>query len=220
MTGATRSFPLVISAPSGAGKTSLAQALVERRDDTVFSVSATTRPPRPRERTGRDYHFASEAEFDGLIEAGELAEWAVVHGCRYGTLRRDLVRALRGGQVVVLDIDVQGARQIRDTFAEAVLVFVLPPTALELWRRLSGRGSEAEAERVRRLRNARAELREAAVFDYAVVNDDFEAAVAALDAIVTAERRRVKYWLDARDGLGEMVARLDHELAEILERSG
>ena len=210
-----RGFPLVIAAPSGAGKTSLAHALVERTEHATFSVSATTRPRRPHESEGADYHFVENPEFDRLIAEGELVEWAEVHGRRYGTPRAAIEAAVADGRVVVLDIDVQGARQIRRRFEDAVLVFVLPPSAAELSRRLSGRGSEAHTERRRRLANARAELPSAVEFDYVVVNDDFEAGVTALMAIVAAESRRTS----RNAGLAAFLAELDHELDSVLEES-
>jgi guanylate kinase len=216
MTLLGKPFPLVIAAPSGAGKTSLAHALVQRRpEEVMFSISATTRARRERERPGKDYYFVSDAEFDGMIESGELIEWAMVHGRRYGTPSRGVREGIAQGKVVVLDIDVQGARQIRRAFDDAVLVFILPPSAAELNRRLTGRGSEADAERLRRLRGARGELEAAAEFDYVVVNEDFEAAVRALEAILTAERLRP----DRMPDLGRELHRLDGELGMILERS-
>ena len=215
MTLRGRPFPLVIAAPSGAGKTSLARALVERREDVIFSISATTRPRREREKHGTDYYFVDDAAFDRMIETGELVEWAVVHGRRYGTPRRGIREGLESGRIVVLDIDIQGARQIRRAFPDAVLVFILPPSAEELNRRLTGRGSEAEAERIRRLRGARNELPAAVEFDYVVVNDDFERAVRALENIVEAELHRVR----RVDALKPALEALDGELGAILERS-
>jgi guanylate kinase len=216
MTLLGRPFPLVIAAPSGAGKTTLAHALVQRHpDEVMFSISATTRARRERERPGKDYYFVDDAEFDEMIESGELLEWATVHGRRYGTPSRGVGDGIAQGKVVVLDIDVQGARQIRRAFADAVLVFILPPSAAELNRRLTGRGSEADADRLRRLRGAREELEAAAEFDYVVVNEDFERAVRALEAILAAERHRADRMAD----LGRELRRLDAELGQILERS-
>jgi guanylate kinase len=206
-------FPVVISAPSGVGKTSLARALIERNEDIAFSVSATTRPARDYERPGVDYLFVDDAEFDRMTAAGELLEWAVVHGRRYGTPAREIARALDRGRIVVLDIDVQGARQVRAAFPGAVLVFVLPPTAAELARRLTGRGSEADEQMRVRLATALAEVGAAAEFDYVVVNDDFERALAALEAIVTAERQRT----GRADKLGAAIADLTADIRTLIE---
>lgn len=209
----TRGFALVIAAPSGAGKTTMAHALVERIPGLEFSISVTTRPRRPHERAGSDYHFVDEDDFARMVREGEFAEWAEVHGHRYGTPRRALSSAIESGRIVVLDIDVQGARQIRKHIEDSVLVFILPPSAEELHRRLAGRGSEADQERRRRLRNAREELPSAVDFDYVIVNDDFEAGVAALSEIAGAERRRVARMGTIRD----VLAKLDGELKEILQ---
>jgi guanylate kinase len=207
-----RSYPLVVAAPSGAGKTSLARALVERNANVVFSISATTRPPRPHEKDGRDYHFVDDAEFRRMAETGLLAEWAVVHGRSYGTPRQGVEDSLRAGHIVVLDIDVQGARQVREAFPDAVLVFILPPSGGELNRRLTGRGSEGDGERRRRLGNARAELTAVPAFDYIVVNEHFDQALEALETIVEAETMRI-----GRDGrLEPTLRRLDRELHQIL----
>jgi guanylate kinase len=188
-----RPFPLVIAAPSGAGKTSLARALVERWPDIVFSLSATTRPPRPDEVDGRDYEFVDDLGFERLIEGDELLEWAWVHGRRYGTLRRGVKQALDAGNTVVLDIDVQGARALRHSLPDAVLVFILPPTVAEMHRRLVGRGSgEDHGELMTRLRTARAELDAVGEFDYVFENDDFELSIRKLEAIVAAERADVR----------------------------
>ncbi|HSK17534.1 MAG TPA: guanylate kinase [Longimicrobiales bacterium] len=186
-----RPFPLVIAAPSGAGKTSLARALVERRADLVFSLSATTRAPRPGEQDGVDYRFVSDAEFGELAERGELLEWAHVHGRRYGTLKSGVEAALAEGSTVVLDIDVQGAQLVRRVIGDAVLIFVLPPSVSEMKRRLDSRGSESVEELATRMRTARAELDAVKAFDYVVVNDDFEEALRTIEAIVAAERERV-----------------------------
>lgn len=191
MTLPHRPFPIVIAAPSGAGKTSLARALVERWDDIVFSLSATTRPPRAGERDNEDYHFVDDAGFDRLIATGELLEWAIVHDRRYGTLRRGVDAALAAGYTVVLDIDVQGAHMIRGVLPDAVLVFVLPPSVAEMTRRLHARGSESAEELATRMRTARAELDVVQEFDYMVVNDDFHQALSLIEAVVAAERGRV-----------------------------
>jgi guanylate kinase len=208
-------FPVVIAAPSGAGKTSLARALVERRSELVFSLSATTRPPRPGERHGVDYHFVDDAGFDALIERGELLEWANVHGRRYGTLRDGVESALARGMTVMLDIDVQGARRVRSSMGDAVLIFVLPPSVAEMKRRLLTRGSEDEDQLATRLRTARTELEAALEFDYVVINDDFEETVARLEAIITAERDRVR----RQPRLDSTLDALRADIDEIIQRS-
>src|SRR5688572_9035044 len=158
----SRGFAIVIAAPSGAGKTSLAHALVERHPDEIeFSVSCTTRPKRNNEEASRHYHFVNESEFDEMAANGELLEYATVHNRKYGTPRREVEDRIADGRVVVLDIDVQGARQVREAMPDAVHVFVLPPSAEELRRRLTGRDTEGPEERQLRLVTARQELRAA-----------------------------------------------------------
>ncbi|MBT8395796.1 MAG: guanylate kinase [Gemmatimonadetes bacterium] len=170
-------WPVVLSAPSGVGKTTIARALVETEEDFAFSVSATTREPRRGEVHGVDYWFLSEAEFLAMVEDGGFAEWAEVHGDFYGTPKESLLRAGRGGRHVVLDIDVQGALQIREAVPEALLLFILPPSVESLFRRLTGRGTEKEATLRRRLNTALHELEAAAAFDFFVINEDLEQAV-------------------------------------------
>lgn len=188
---AFRPFPVVIAAPSGAGKTSLARALVERWHDVVFALSATTRAPRPGERHGEDYFFVDDAGFDRLVADGELLEWASVHGRRYGTMRRAVESARDAGRTVLLDIDVQGARQLRHVLPDAVQIFILPPSVGEMTRRLVGRGSgEDPRELATRMRTARAEIDWAAEFDYIIVNDEFEQSLRLIEAVITAERCR------------------------------
>ena len=173
-------FPIVLAAPSGTGKTTVARRLVSTRPDFVFCVSATTRARRSRERDGVDYDFISREEFEAMVRTRGLAEWAEVHGNLYGTPKAALAAATGAGRWPVLDIDVQGARQVRAAFPAAALVFLLPPTARELWRRLTLRGTEERAELARRLQAARHELRAAGEFDHIVVNEDVDRTVAAL----------------------------------------
>lgn len=169
--------PVVLAAPTGAGKTTIAHRLVEGPGAFVFSVSATTRAPRPGERDGEDYLFVDEDRFRRMVDDGELAEWARVHGQLYGTPIRNLDDAAAGGRYPLLDIDVQGARQIRDRVANALLIFVLPPS-VEVWlERLHGRGTEGPEERHRRLRSAAKELDDVSGFDVVIVNDDLDDAV-------------------------------------------
>lgn len=170
-------MPLVLSAPSGAGKTSIAQSLVEEGEEFAFSVSATTRAPRGSETHGVDYWFLSRTEFRRMIDSGELLEWAEVHGELYGTPRRSLTEAAADGRRVVLDIDVQGARQIREAVPEALLLFILPPTLDALLQRLRGRGTEGEPALRRRLNTAVEELKAVDAFDFFVVNRDLHEAV-------------------------------------------
>lgn len=210
-----RPFPLVIAAPSGAGKTSLARALVETRPDMVFSLSATTRAPRPGERDGVDYRFVDDGGFDALAESGELLEWAHVHGRRYGTMRSGVQAALDEGRTVVLDIDVQGAQLVQRELSDAVLVFVLPPSVSEMKRRLQSRGSENAEQMATRMRTARAELDAVKDFDYVVVNDEFEQALRTIEAIVAAERERVA----RQPHLDEMLDGLRADIDEIIQRS-
>jgi guanylate kinase len=169
--------PLVLSAPSGAGKTTIARRLVEEEEDFAFSVSATTRPPRGYEVHGEDYWFLEEEEFSGMVEDGLFVEWARVHGDLYGTPTKSLIQAARGGRHVVLDIDVQGARQIRETVPEALLLFILPPSVDLLFQRLVGRGTEGEETLRRRLNTALHELEAAETFDFFVINEDLDEAV-------------------------------------------
>lgn len=214
MTGArlTRTFPVIFAAPSGAGKTSIAQALRARRQDVTFSISATTRAPRSYERQGVDYFFHTEEEFRRLIDAGELLEWAQVHGNFYGTPRRNLDDALERGHFLILDIDVQGSRQVRAAVPEAISIFVLPPSGEELARRLTGRGSEAEEVRLRRLRAAREEIRAVNEFDYVIVNRDVTESVDAVEGILASEAHRVL----RKIGLDDLVQRLWSEVDECL----
>ncbi len=179
---------MVLVAPSGAGKTTLAHRLVAASDRFVFSISATTRAPRGGEQDGVDYYFVSDDDFEAMIDAGELAEWATVHGRLYGTPRAALEAAALRGEHVVLDIDVQGARQIRDSVPDARLIFVLPPSVAVLMKRLTGRGTEGAGEVERRLRSALDELQAASEFEHRVVNDDLDRCLEQIEEIVTGEQ--------------------------------
>ena len=187
----------MISAPSGSGKTSLSEALCADMDHVVRSVSCTTRAPRDQEEDGVDYHFVSARQFADRVAAGDFLEWACVHRQRYGTLRRPIQETTTRGEDVLLVIDVQGAGQLRANGVEAVHVFVLPPTWQALEERLTGRGHGVPAGRAgpagERLAVARRETAQYSVYDYVIINDCFDDALAALKAIVLAERHRVRH---------------------------
>ena len=179
----------VISGPSGGGKSTLIREVRRKIEGLDFSVSHTTRPPRPSEKDGIDYHFVTAAAFERMVRAGKFVEWARVHGHLYGTSCAEIGRR-RPGRDILLDIDVQGARQVRRKVPEACLVFIMPPAAGELRRRLRNRGEDKPKALERRLRNARAEVRAYAEFDYVVVNDDLRKAVEELRAVIAAARFR------------------------------
>jgi len=182
-----RGLLFVISAPSGTGKSTLARRMLDGLPELEFSVSTTTRPRREGEVDGREYHFVDDATFDAMIRDGGFLEWATVYGRRYGTGRAATERILAGGRDLLLDIDVQGARQVRANGAPTVSMFVLPPDFATLESRLRSRGSESEGEIARRLARARPEAEEFEHYDYVVVNDDIERAAEELRAIVRAE---------------------------------
>lgn len=181
----------VISAPSGAGKSTLVGRLVKAVPGLVFSVSWTTRAPRPGEVDGVAYHFTDETAFRQKVARGEMLEWAGVHDRLYGTGRAETLAALSAGIDVILDIDVQGAAQVREAGLPATLIFVMPPSYEALVARLASRSTETEDERRLRLRNAAREIRQWPLFDYLVVNDDLDAAADELIAIVRAARARL-----------------------------
>lgn len=178
----------VVAAPSGAGKTSLVNALVERHAGVVLSVSHTTRPPRPGERDGTHYHFVSDDEFERMARAGQFLEHADVFGSRYGTGRKQVEAALRAGNDVVLEIDWQGARQVRRAMPESQGIFILPPSRDALVERLRGRGQDTPAVIEARMAKAREEISHFQEFDYLIVNDDFDTALGDLEAVVRAPR--------------------------------
>ena len=211
-----RPAPVVLAAPSGTGKTTLAHRLVHDSPRYVFSVSATTRPPREGEVDGVDYHFLSERAFEARIAAGAFVEWARVHDRLYGTPRSELDRAAERGEHVVLDIDVQGARQIRRSVPSACLIFVLPPSVDIMMARLTHRGTEDRASIARRLRSALAELQAVPEFDYVVVNDDLDACLVEIRAVVEEGREPKPPEQDA-EAFRRQIARL---LEEEYQESG
>ena len=187
----------ILSAPSGAGKTTLYNGLKLVHPEIKLSVSCTTRLRRAGEVNGRDYRFITQLEFDRMKAAGEFAEWAKVHGNDYGTPRAPLDHSLRTGRDILLDIDVQGAQQIKSAYPQAVSIFLLPPSLKELRRRLAARGTDGREIIERRLANARGEIGQIFHYDYYVVNRNIAAAVQVLSAIVEAERAktaRVSEW--------------------------
>lgn len=187
---ARRGVPIVVSAPSGGGKTTLCHKVIERLEGIEFSVSHTTRQPRPKERPDVDYHFVDEPQFAALAEADEFLEWAHVHGKRYGTSRIEAGKRLDKGIDVFFDIDVQGGAQIAQALPQAVLVFIVPPSMAVLADRLRKRVSDSEEEIQRRLDAAAEEMRAAHFYTHWIINDDLERAVGDLSAIVKAERLR------------------------------
>ena len=178
---------IVVSGPSGAGKSTVIGLVMERRNDLCFSVSATTRKPREGEVDGVNYFFVSGTEFDRMIGDDELLEHAEYNRDNYGTPRAYVEEKRRAGMHVLLDIEVQGARQVRERVPEAIKIFIIPPSLQALEQRLRGRGTDPEERIHSRLMRARGEYREADFYDYIVVNDDPEVAAAELDAIITAE---------------------------------
>lgn len=205
-------FPVILSAPSGGGKTTIAHALLDRRNDLGYSISATTRAPRGTERDGRDYHFLSRDEFLARREAGEFAESAEVHGNLYGTLKAEIQKVLTAGKHVVLDIDVQGARQVTAIYPHAVTIFVLPPSGEVLLERLRGRKSESPQELVTRLNSALQELRAVEEYEYVVVNDDLDQAVRRVGAIVDAEVVSQERVEGLRHNVEQLIHRLESEV--------
>ena len=178
----------VVAAPSGAGKSSLVKALLELDAKLMVSVSHTTRAPRGQEQNGREYWFITPAEFQAMVDRGDFFEWAQVHGNCYGTARNAIEDRLQAGEDVVLEIDYQGALQIKQIFPQAVLIFILPPSWAELRQRLLRRGEDAADVIEQRMVNARTEVAQAPHFDYVVVNALFETALFDLKAIVHAQR--------------------------------
>lgn len=206
-------FPIILSAPSGGGKTTIARALLKRRPDLGYSVSCTTRAPRQGEADGRDYRFMSRAEFLKRREAGEFAESAEVHGNLYGTLKSAVKEVLASGRHIVMDIDVQGAAQFLRVFPDSVTIFVLPPSGDVLLDRLRSRGTESPEQLVARLQSALQELQSVDEYEYVIVNDDLEEAVQRVSSVIDAEivsRDRVA---GLRQQVAYLIERLEQEIA-------
>lgn len=199
-------FPIILSSPSGGGKTTIAKRLLEVRDDVGYSVSCTTRPPREGEVEGRDYYFRSRDQFEAGRKAGEFAESAEVHGHLYGTLRSEVDKVLKSGRHVVMDIDVQGTRQFKAVFPDTVLIFILPPSAEVLIERLKARKTESDESLIRRLRSAKQEMKAVDLYPYLVVNDEVESAAKAVSRII--DGKGVK---SSRDGA------LQAKVAEVMD---
>lgn len=184
--------PVILSSPSGGGKTSIAHKLLATRKDVGYSVSCTTRPPRQGEIEGRDYYFLSVEKFKERKKKKEFAESATVHGHLYGTLRKEVERVLASGRNVIMDIDVQGTKQFARAFPESVLIFILPPSAEALIGRLEVRGTEDVEALIRRFQSAKDELKAIDLYQYVVVNDRLDSAVAAVSDIIDGKGDKFK----------------------------
>jgi guanylate kinase len=193
-------FPIILSSPSGGGKTTIAHKLLAVRPDVGYSVSCTTRPARPGEVDGTDYHFISLQKFKRDKAARKFAESAEVHGHLYGTLRAEVKRVLSSGKHVIMDIDVQGTKQFARAFPDSVLIFILPPSAEVLVERLKARGTEDRKSLIRRFKSAKDELKAIDLYPYVIVNDEIDSAVTAVSSIIEAEglKRSRNEALDAR----------------------
>lgn len=186
-----RGLLIVLSSPSGAGKTTISRMLLEAEPEITMSISATTRPQRPGEVNDVDYHFVDDPEFDRMIAAGDFVEWAYVFGYRYGTPKAPVKRALRDGRDILFDIDWQGARQLEPDFREhLVTIFLLPPSMAELERRLRERGTDSEQVILDRMQRANEEINHWAEYEYVLVNNDTDQCLSQVKAIVEAERLR------------------------------
>lgn len=183
----------VLSAPSGAGKTTLCRAIVDSLEDLTHSISHTTRKARPGEIDGRDYYFVSEERFQEMVAAGDFTEWAMVHSNLYGTSRRALDGLLAGSIDVILDIDTQGAKQIKSLYDAAVYIFIMPPSLDILEERLRNRKSDHEDEIRIRMNKSREEIKDHTMYDYIIVNRDFDRALTELRSIIIAERCRTRH---------------------------
>lgn len=213
-------FPLVLSSPSGGGKSTIAQAMLAAREDLGYSTSATTRKPRPGEVDGKDYFFLPRKEFEARVAAGEFVEHAEYGGQLYGTLKSQLEAVMASGRHVVLDIEIQGAREVKHLFHDAVLVFIVPPSADELMKRLGGKSGTRAANLEARLQRAVVELNEALQYDYVVVNADRTEAVAEVAAILDAECRRPQHNPEMAEQLAELGRDITAMLGKITQHAG
>lgn len=195
----SKGFLLIISGPAGTGKGTVCKEVLERNKDILYSISATTRKPRVGEIDGVNYFFIDEEEFNKKIENNEFLEYAYVHTNHYGTPRDFVIDKINNGETVLLEIDVQGALQVKKNYSEAVLVFILPPTMEELKNRIVKRGTESEEDINRRFKNAFKELDCIEEYDYFVVNDKIEDAVSDIESIIKVEKLKVKRNLDIKD---------------------
>lgn len=213
-------FPIILSAPSGGGKTTIARALLARRPDIGYSVSCTTRQPRPGEIQGKDYYFLSRTEFLAKREHGEFAESAEVHGNLYGTLRSEVLRVLKSGKHVLMDIDVQGAAQFTKVFPHSVTVFVLPPSAEVLVDRLRMRQTESAQQLADRLISALQELQSVDEYEYVVVNDNLEQAIHRVGSIIDAEVSSRERVAGLRAQVAMLIERLEAEIESRTNKEG
>ncbi|MBP6119536.1 MAG: guanylate kinase [Giesbergeria sp.] len=205
---ASKEYPgnlFVVAAPSGAGKSSLVKALLELDSHVHPSISHTTRAPRGQEKHGREYFFASESEFDAMVASDAFVEWALVHGNRYGTSKKSIEERIAQGNDIILEIDFQGALQIKQAFANAVLVFVLPPSWDELRSRLERRGEDSPEVIQMRLNNAKTEMAQVHKFDFVIINELFERALFDLKAIAHAQRLKYAAQRRARSETFELL---------------
>lgn len=213
-------FPIILSAPSGGGKTTIARALLATRKDIGYSVSCTTRQPRVGEVDGKDYYFVSRTEFIAKRGRGEFAESAEVHGNLYGTLRSEVLRVIESGKHVLMDIDVQGASQFTRVFPQSVTIFVLPPTAEVLLERLKKRQTESPQQLADRLQSALQELQAVDEYEYVVVNDELNQAIARITAIVDAEVSSRERVVGLRTQVAMLIDRLEHEIETRTNKEG
>jgi guanylate kinase len=213
-------FPIILSAPSGGGKTTIAKALLGSRKDIGYSVSCTTRQPRAGEVEGKDYYFVSRTEFISKRERGDFAESAEVHGNLYGTLRSEVLKVLESGKHVLMDIDVQGASQFTRVFPQSVTIFVLPPAAEVLLERLKKRQTESAQQLADRLQSALQELQSVDEYEYVVVNDELNQAIARITAIVDAEVSSRERVVGLRTQVAMLIDRLEHEIETRTNKGG